>query len=333
MIGRRIGYLLLLATGVYFIMLYDFQGLRFLLCCVICLPLASLLMLVPKAFLCRVAVGAQESFVTRGNTANIRIIVENKGLLPVSRVRMAIRWKASGEKEITVRKWLYGFGRGRNEVVLEFFASHCGEAQIVITKAGICDYFGIFMLPVKRVGTVKFCITPIITPIVPDEIEASAFYVKASNGEQEGDVTLREYQPGDNLQRVYWKLAAKIEDLQVRELEQNDSITLYLNYSDAFREQADKWDQYLDMASSVLCFLEEESAALRNKLVVVWKQGNGYRKCEIDSIEALQGWVCALLQQKEIGLLIAEEEIFFLEQGCHLKEDCKLYLGEQCVYE
>ena len=333
MIGRRIGYLLLLAAGIYFIMLYDFQGLRFLICCAICLPLASLLMLVPKAFLCRVEVDANQSSVTRGETVNIRIKVENKGLFPVSRVRMAIRWKASGEKEITVKKWLYGFGRGCEEVALELSAPHCGEAQIAVTKAGICDYFGIFNLPVKRAGAVKFCITPVITPIAQDEIEVSAFYAKAMHGGQEGDVTLREYQPGDSMQRVYWKLAAKVEDLQVRELEQNDSITLYLKYSDTFREQAEKWDQYLDMACSLLCFLAEESKALRMKPEVVWQQNNGYWKCEIDGIEALQGWICALLLQEENGLSIAEEEIFFLEQGCHLKEDCKLYLGEQCVYE
>ena len=69
-------------------MLYDFQGLRFLFCCVICLPLASLLLLVPKAFLCRVDADVKESSVTRGETVYIRITMENKGLLPVPRLQI-----------------------------------------------------------------------------------------------------------------------------------------------------------------------------------------------------------------------------------------------------
>lgn len=331
MTGRRLGCLVLLATGVYFMMLYDFQGLRFLFCCVICLPLASLLLLVPKAFLCRVDADVKESSVTRGETVYIRITMENKGLLPVPRLRMAIRWKASGEKEITVKRWLYGFGRGKEEIALEVSASHCGEAELTITKAGVCDYLGIFILPVRKTGTVKFCITPVITPIVQEEALMLSQCAQVFQGETEGDVILRGYQPGDSMQRVYWKLAAKAEELQVRELERSESITLFLNYSHTFREQTEKWDSYLDTACSVLCFLAEESKTLRRKPEVVWQQGGSCRKCEIDGMEALREWILGFLMQKETGAWM--EDGFRPEEGLHLDEDCRLYLGEQCVYE
>ena len=83
MIRRRFCYLLLLAAGSYFIMLYDFQGLRFLFGCVICIPLVSFLFLIPVCFGCSVRLEAGEEVVLRGETLKTRVTVTNKGLLPV----------------------------------------------------------------------------------------------------------------------------------------------------------------------------------------------------------------------------------------------------------
>ena len=324
---------MLLVMGIYFIMLYDFPGLRFLLCCTICLPLASLVLLVPKAFLCKVSMGAEQTFVTRGEIVRINIKVENRGVFPISRLRMRIRWNPPGEREMTVKKWVYGFGRGYEEVTLELSASHCGEASFSIVKAGICDYLGIFLLPVKAANSAKFCVTPVITPIIGEDKELLEVFSRITEGKQEGDVALREYRWGDSMQKVYWKLAAKLEELQVREVERNHSVVLYLKYSELFKSRGREWDQYLDRACSLLYFLAEEHKDIGMKPEVVWHHKDGCWKCEIDNVETLQHWVCALLTQEEVGIPVPEEEIPFLEQGCHLDEDCKVYFGEQCVYE
>ena len=333
MIGRRIGCLLLLAAGFYFIMLYDFPGLRFLLCCTICLPLASLFLLAPKAFLCRVSISAEQSFVTRGEIVRILLRVENKGIFPISRLRMRIRWKPPGEREIKVKKWVYGLGRGGEEVILELSASHCGEAAFSVVKAGICDYLGLFLLPVKAASSVKFCITPVITPLIGNDQELLELFSRNTGQEQEGDVALREYRWGDSMHKVYWKLAAKLEELQVREAERSESVTLYLKHTELFKANGETWDRYLDRACSFLYFFAEENKDYLLKPEVIWHQRHGYWKYKIDNIEALQSWVCALLTQEEAGIPVSEEEVVFLEQGCHLDEDCKVYFGEQCVYE
>ena len=50
-------------------------------------------------------------------------------------------------------------------------------------------------------------------------------------------------------------------------------------------------------------------------------------------MESLQTWIYLLLMQERGGVPCPEDEIPLLEQGFHLEEDCRLYIGEQCVYE
>jgi len=335
MIVRRICYVLLLAAGGFFAMLYDFQGLRLLLCWIVLFPFLGLLFLLPKVSLCRVGMEAPQVFVTRGETIRVKLIVENRGFFPVSCVLVALRWSAPGEKEYTVRKWLRGFGRGCEEIELELSASHCGAAQLGITKARVCDYLGLFSLPVKGRRSLEFCITPVVTPISQEEM---LYPLVGTAGERDGDLFLRDYQPGDSLQRVYWKLSARVGELQVRELEQNGSLTLYLCVSEEFRKKAEAWDEYLGKACSLLWFLAQASA-VRVKPNVVWEQEGSFQKYEICGVEDLQAWMYALLTGKGLGqpmgleLPIREEEVLFLKDGCHLDEDGRLYIGEQCVYE
>jgi len=333
MVKRRICYLLLLVLGGYFVLLYDFRGLRFLYCCVFFIPLVSFLLLIPKVFLCKVGVEAEDKMVTRGEPVRLDVIVENRGILPTARILAVMCWSVQGEKELTEKKWLCGFGRGREEIPLELSASHCGRAELVIKKARACDYLGLFSLPVRRKEAVTFCVAPVITPVFREEMEQAGLQLKLLAGEGEEDMALRNYQPGDSLHRIYWKLSVKAGELQVREFEQNGSIRLFLNFSGTFRQQARKWDTYLDKACSLICFLMGEGQEAHVIPKIVWPQGESFIQYEMQDMEALQGWIYAVLMQEYTGQLLAEEEIPFLRDGCHLEEDCKLYFGEQCVYE
>lgn len=333
MVKRRIGYLLLLAVGFYFMMLYDFQGLRFLMCCIVCLPLASFMLLAPKAFLCRVSVETGQNSVTRGELLKIRVRVENKGRLPLARVRISILWEAPGEKKVQSKRWLYGFGRGCEEVELELSAPHCGEAYFAITRARVGDYLGLFTLPVRKgVREALFCITPVITPVDREDVAALGTLTGMLAGE-DGDVAVREYWPGDSLHRVYWKLSVKVGELQIRETQEDGSMRIFLKYSEDFRSRAREWDKYLDRACSLLCFLTEESQNVRTVTEVVWRQGDGYWKYELDDIASLWAWLSVVLTKKGGGNPLEENEIPFLESGYQFREDGRLYWGEQCVYE
>lgn len=334
MIRRRLCYLLLLAAGGCFVMLYNFQGLRFLFGCLVCLPLVSFLLLIPMVFGCRISLAVDRESVTRGEPLQIKVVAENKGFLPVPGLLLELRWHMPGERDGKARKWLYGIGMKEKEVFLsEVSATHCGQASLVLTKVRICDYFGIFSLPAGRKERVEVCVVPVVWPVPSQVEEACSRILQGSGGEREGDMLLRDFQPGDSLHRVYWKMTAKGGDLQVRDFERDSSVSLFLHYSGELKAQADAWDRYLDRAVSFLFLCAEDwGLAMGISVEVVWRQGDAFFRYDIPNGGAVEAFCCALLRQEAAGTALSEEEIPFLEQGWHLEEDCRLYFGEQCVY-
>lgn len=326
----KIFYLLFLLEGLFLIMLYDFRGLRFLFCCLVLLPLLSFLLLIPMAFCCSVSIKASRQTVVREETAQFRLVVENKGLLPVSGLSVRVRWSAPGEKEGKAWKRLSGLGRGaREEIVLEFAAAHCGRARLRVARARLYDYFGIFSLPVKVRGrSLDVCVYPMASPVAR---EAMALDFKEMGKDREGDMFLRGYLPGDSLRRIYWQLSAKTEELQVRDFEKSGLLRVFLDFSPAYRKQCGEWDRYLDRLSSLLFFLLEEAGGDMFWMEAVWRQAGRLYTYDISDMAALYIWLGAILAEEPLGTPFGGGEDAIGEALC-LREDCGLYIGEQCIY-
>ena len=332
MIVRRVYYLLLLAAGGYFAMLYNFQGLRFLLCCIVLFPLVSFLFLIPGKFLCRVDLSVKGDTVSRGEPVEFAVKVKNRGLFPISRVLIRLCWKAPGEKAVRVRHFLRCPGSG--EILpLELSAVHCGAAYLILEKARVYDYFGLFSLSTGGGKRAEICVTPLIEAVSSDVPEAGLLRGLDMAGE-EGDLLLRDFQPGDSLRRIYWQMTARGGELQVKDFEKEDSLKIFLNFSPQFRQQAEKWDVFLDRVCSLMAFWSNENGGPAGSgLEIVWARGEEFVKYGISGPEAVQAWVCALLKGEDAGTFLSEEEISGLSGGYHLEEDGGLYFGEQCVYE
>lgn len=335
MIRRRICYLLLLAAGIFFMMLYNFQGLRFLICCVFFIPLVSWIVLIFQLFFCRIEWEAQMPCVMRGEEAQIGVFVENRSILPLSRVMVELRWKAPGERARRLKRQCPGLsGQDREMLLFSLEAKHCGRAAIELRRMFVYDYLGIFRLPAgrKRKGTIY--ILPRIEPIPAQVGEAYTRILQESGGEKEGDLLLRDFRPGDSLHRVYWKLLAKGGEMQVRDFEYSNSVTVLLNFRETFRKQADAWDRYLDRACSLLYFFAGERKSNAPLIPeVIWRQGEAFRSCQISDQDAVQAWVFRMIEEDDTGRILPENEVPAPERVWHLEEDGGLYFGEQCVYE
>lgn len=336
MIRRKVCYLLLLAAGVFFVMLYNFQGLRYLLCCAFCIPLVSWFILIFQVFFCRIGWTEDLSAVMRGEEAKIVVSLENRGILPVSRIQVELKWKAPGQGRERVKKRCLGLsGRSTEELVFQFESNHCGRAEIELRRAFLYDYLGIFRMSFGRRRRETICILPRIAPVPSWVEEAYTRILQETGGEKEGDLLVRDFRQGDSLHRVYWKMLAKGGELQVRDYEQSNAVTFFLNFREEFRKQADAWDRYLDRACSLLYFFAEGCGQnIPLSLEAIWRQGADFRSCRISDAAALRGWVHGLLLGAEVsGQILPENEIPVPERVWHLEEDGSLYFGEQCVYE
>ena len=334
MIWRRICYLLLLTAGGYFMLLYNFEGLRFLLCCMMVIPLLSAFLLLPEKLLCRAEVETEQSFVTRGENVRFTVKIKHRGPFPVSRLLVELSWKAPGNPPVKERRCFHGLGMNAEErFTVELRAGHCGMASLEVRRALAYDLLGLWRMSAGRGKQAEVCVTPVLESVSSRLREMYNLMAGGMGTEREGDLLLRDFQPGDSLHRVYWKLAARSGQLVVRDFERSGMVTVFLDFSEAFAEQAEDWDRYLDKACSLLYFFSEEGRqTLQIPTEVVWRQEGRYLKDRLIGGEAVQSWFCVFLSGRIKDMIFEEEER--LPEFCwRLEEDCRLYFGEQCIYE
>ena len=99
-------------------------------------------------------------------------------------------------------------------------ADHCGGLRLDVTGLRVCDYLGLFAIPVKKTEPRVVVIrpAPLALAELPDLSRCipRAWVPKHGGGFAENH-ELRLYRPGDNLNQVHWKLSAKTGKLILRE--------------------------------------------------------------------------------------------------------------------
>jgi uncharacterized protein (DUF58 family) len=111
---------------------------------------------------------------------------------------------------------------------------YCGLFEAKITSVKVYDYLHFASFSRETDAHAQVCILPDSTMEVEyhpsfyaegfDEYEATT-----QKGNVSSNVTdVREYQPGDRLQKIHWKLSAKIDKLMVKENEATSSHQFYV---------------------------------------------------------------------------------------------------------
>lgn len=322
MFKRRLYYLLLLAGVVYLALLYDFWGLRFLAGCLVVFPQGSLFLLLLQSFLGRFTLESETDWVYRGEDTALIFTFENKGFLPVGRVLLSGRLQTPGKKEIKLRQYLLGVGlRESRTVRLPLPMPHCGEAKLERARVKVYDALGLFALPVRGVGAFTVCVLPRVNVSYGRELERVA---QTFADAQEDDIYIREYRQGDSIHRIYWKLSAKEGELQVRDYEPFSSISLYLDFAQKMRGEAQEWDSYLEKAVSILNYLSKPG---QNMTEVVWSRGESLCRFTVRGRGETVACMCAVIGQNKGAEEYFDAPVFALEQGYRLDGEGRLYLG------
>ncbi len=177
-----------------------------LLTLVVLLPLFSLLLSLPAILSCKIQLVCPTA-VTRGSASTVSC--EAKAWLPLAQV--GVRFTAIGSFD--GRKKRLQLGR-------PLPTAHCGAIRLKKCRAWVCDYLGLFCVPVgkKQDRLVLVRPTALKPQTVPDlsRFISSVTRPKAGGGYSENH-ELRLYRPGDNLRQIHWKLSAKTGQLMLRE--------------------------------------------------------------------------------------------------------------------
>lgn len=321
-----------LAACTWFVMLYTYQGLRFLLLLLICVPVVSLGFLLPQKHRTKVDIGGIPDHVTRGETVRLRVTVAEKSMLPLAGLGIKGTWKAYGEKELRFREMLAGLcGGTERDIELELPAEHCGPASFTLARARIYDCLRLFSFSVSGKRRKEILITPRLEALPENEAEAVMGLLLRPGASDEGEPFVRDYRPGDSPRSIHWKLTVKADEVQVRDREPDRQVSLFLNLTDRVWGDLLQRDMLLDRACSLMAFFAETCG---DRLEICWVQAGALCRNRIREPGDIYPCIhkLAALERTGAGALNAQDRASMLT-GFHLEEDGRLYLGERCVDE
>lgn len=278
MARRRVTYLAAVVGCLVFYIAYQQWLAWYLLLVILAVPWLSLLLSIPAMVTFRAEVTAP-ACVEMGTRVQTRLLGGCRLPVPPFRGQLRVQRRNTGEN------W-----QQKNWMLLP--TDHCGALRVEPAKIRVCDYLGLFSLPVGRTGDCTVIIRPQKQKIgnLPglDQYLTRAWRPKAGGGFSENH-ELRLYRPGDSLNQVHWKLTAKTGKPIIREpMEpQRELVLVTMNLRGTAQVQDRKFGRLMWLGT----FLLDKNIPFEIRALT----GNGIRSWHIGREQALDSAVNELL--------------------------------------
>lgn len=325
---RKIYYLLILIVSLYIGLLYHYPQVRFLIALELVLPVVSLLGLIVGGGRCEIRIMCDKPTCTRQEQAGLTVAVRNYSFFPVALAVVYLEWEEAGtgkRRKQKLRSGIAGKRQARFQVPLN--TEHCGSVTLRVRKLKLYDNLQLWSKTKKQSLEETVFVLPSIEILEIDmkgcreETESNLY--AASVQSMEG-YQIRQYQAGDHLHRIHWKLSAREDTLQVKDFEKRTGgrtrLLLDFYHTGAAGMCPEQWDAYLDIASSLLFAMCRED---EQGLEVMWYDRGGELECvtvrrEQDIWDCLimlltvKIWVKPFLPEAFSGEMPGMEEMFWL---------------------
>lgn len=246
---RLIVYLITAAATFYIAVLYGSTSFLMLFYAELALPVVLFLSIWPLRKQIDVGLTIPVPVAEQGQKAQVRVRLRKRGIWPAGRVAVQVASYVPmlSQPRLT---WFYGHVQGgleddgQSEWRMEYEAGGVGNVQMEITRVWCYDLLGMVRLPLperrwRQHSPENLLVLPKITnvPVTVsrqsrDFAGESEEYSRDKGGEDPAEIfRIRDYQPGDKLRSIHWKLSAKEGELMVCEqsLPLGCPVILYLN--------------------------------------------------------------------------------------------------------
>lgn len=232
---RWILFVLSVALLYYVALIYNSRSMLFLVCVVLVLELCLQIYNLFLFWKLQISIHTPITIIDRNHVIPVELTLSNRSLLPVGQVRVKLqvaypmRKKKQSFKLCSV---VPGRKRGQSRAMIKLSFDleprYIGRVALSVQHACVLDLLGILPLPLRR----KYAMDQSSVMILPERqeipLELDSLVQQFSiNREAEIRIAgeknppevawIREYQPGDALRDIHWKLTAKQDTLMVRE--------------------------------------------------------------------------------------------------------------------
>lgn len=363
----KIVYAGLLAVTVYLNMLYRWELGNF----VLAFEGMFLLLLLFSAGISWFGVSAEwkhtKLFVEEGEELQSQIFIRNRLFFPVCKVRIDLSYQYTGEeKKRKERLWTAMRAKEERQIAVRHLQRHPGKVYAELVSCRVYDVLGVWSFRKRMKKKAELLIFPKTYPIVAEvtaqtrnfPLEGERFSEVMSGDDPSELFALREYQPGDRMAHIHWKLSARQEEWYVKEFGRPVGAAVLLLMEPVWNERkqsAAEISMYLQTAVSLVrslldagcshvvswiakngepermqIFEEEDFYLFTIRFLETWEAGTTSEACLTESYRILypQERYHTILSWRGEGGFVRNEELIFDGPLSGIRE----WLG-QCVLE
>lgn len=225
--------------------------------------LLFLLLLPPLSFCCnflvRPKLHASLSLPTtspKGSACMATLTLRSKSWLPAPKLLCQLRMvnDLTGEEHfLWLEASLPPLGQFHQDFLLE--SAHCGRIYVELRQTRLLDCFGLISLPLSLKAGARLTVLPDLFSCQVTLSPTPALAEDSSLSRRGDDPTeifqLREYQQGDDVRRIHWKLSSKLDKLILRESSQSEDRSLLVYWDKRFPCTPAQMDAMAEITASV----------------------------------------------------------------------------------
>ena len=223
------GYIFLLiitAVIIYLSLIFESTGLALLGFTAVLFAVLSFIYLLYARRKIRVKLLIPIKIAEKNQQFGLRAEFYNESHLPLTKLSLYIDYGENcGKEREEILLKLYNLPKGKSAEIRRLSIKYSGNYEFAVEKAYIYDFLGIFRMKLKKKSLTNVLILPEIGDVLVKIGEGVRnFYGEAlvyddlqPGPDQSESFDVREFRDGDKLQRVHWKLSARMDDLMVKE--------------------------------------------------------------------------------------------------------------------
>lgn len=220
MIKNIIVYLCILFAAFVFSIFYYAWFSWYLLLCILCLPVLSVLVSLPFMII-TASNGLTLNFAGTDGKSDCLIAISGKKNTSIVCPLIRIKIKAYNSfTNMHYKGTLFCAGKISGQALLrqKKLCQHCGNVAVETKSCRAYDLMGIFYIPIKTNKYFEFNVMPQNTncDTAPSFEENTIIGYKPKSGGIADFYELAEYQHGDSIRSIHWKLSSKLDQLIVR---------------------------------------------------------------------------------------------------------------------
>lgn len=277
MLKNRVTYLIILAACGLFYICFNGDLSFYVLAASLMLPVLSLLLSLPGALGADASLSVTATATTKGRPVELTLTVQNRRPIVSGRARVTLRVVNTLTGERQQEKFAFTAGPKPTTLSYRLASPACGQVIATLTKGWVCDYMGLFALPLRME---KKSLSVLFYPAVSETLLSAEQrpqmggegerYSQTKPGSDPSEIFgFREYQPGDRISQIDWKMSPKTDLLMVREMGQ--PISCHLLFLLEPGDQGRAADTLLD----VFCTLSDYLSSREIPHRVCFRGGDG----------------------------------------------------------